>query len=90
MIARFLAAIGAWLRHSIQDLGFAVRSFFIIIAASGGLFRRHCSSFHRRPEWRPVEREPMGVTEEPRYRGSLPLGGSCDGLGTRSAAQDPA
>ena len=40
MIARFLAAIGAWLRHSVQDLGFAVRSFFIIIAASGGLFRR--------------------------------------------------
>ena len=40
MIVRFLAAIGAWLRRSIEDLGFAVRSFFIIIAASGGLFRR--------------------------------------------------
>jgi phospholipid/cholesterol/gamma-HCH transport system permease protein len=40
MIARFLAAIGAWLRHSVQDLGFAVRSFFIIIAASGSLWRR--------------------------------------------------
>ena len=40
MIARFLAAIGAWLRRSVQDLGFAVRSFFIIIASSGGLWRR--------------------------------------------------
>ena len=40
MIARFLAAIGAWLRNSVQDLGFAVRSFFIIIASSGGLWRR--------------------------------------------------
>ena len=40
MIARFLAAIGAWLRHSVQDLGFAVRSFFLIIASSGGLWRR--------------------------------------------------
>ncbi|AYM78869.1 putative phospholipid ABC transporter permease protein MlaE [Janthinobacterium sp. HH103] len=40
MIARFLASIGAWLRNSVQDLGFAVRSFFIIIASSGGLWRR--------------------------------------------------
>ena len=40
MIARFLAAIGAWLRNSVQDLGFAVRSFFLIIASSGGLWRR--------------------------------------------------
>src|SRR5450830_2037540 len=40
MIARFLGAIGAWLRRSVQDLGFAVRSFFIIIASSGGLWRR--------------------------------------------------
>ena len=40
MIGRFLAAIGAWLRRSVQDLGFAVRSFFIIIASSGGLWRR--------------------------------------------------
>ena len=40
MIARFLAAIGAWLRRSVQDLGFAVRSFFLIIASSGGLWRR--------------------------------------------------
>src|SRR5476651_966719 len=40
MIARFLGAVGAWLRRSVQDLGFAVRSFFIIIASSGGLWRR--------------------------------------------------
>ena len=40
MIARFLAAIGAWLRNSVQDLGFAVLSFFVIIGASGGLWRR--------------------------------------------------
>ena len=40
MIARFLAAIGAWLRNSVQDLGFAVRSFFIIIASSGGQIGR--------------------------------------------------
>jgi len=40
MIGRFLGAIGAWLRRSLQDLGFAVRSFFIMLAASGGLWRR--------------------------------------------------
>ena len=40
MIARFLAAIGAWLRNAVQDLGFAVRSFFLIVASSGGLWRR--------------------------------------------------
>ncbi|WP_215407106.1 lipid asymmetry maintenance ABC transporter permease subunit MlaE [Janthinobacterium sp. JC611] len=40
MIARFLAAIGAWLRNAVQDLGFAMRSFFIIIGSSGGLWRR--------------------------------------------------
>lgn len=40
MIVRFLGAIGAWLRRSVQDLGFAVRSFFIMLAASGGLWRR--------------------------------------------------
>src|SRR5471032_2752529 len=40
MIARFLGAIGAWLRRSVQDLGFSVRSFFVIIASSGGLWRR--------------------------------------------------
>src|SRR5450830_660186 len=40
MIARFLGAVGAWLRRSVQDLGFAVRSFFILIASSGGLWRR--------------------------------------------------
>src|SRR5471030_1052052 len=40
MIARFLGAVGAWLRRSVQDLGFAVRSFFILIASSGGRWRR--------------------------------------------------
>ena len=36
----FLAAVGAWVRESVEKLGFATRAFFTVLAASGGLLRR--------------------------------------------------
>ena len=39
-LAGFLAAIGAWVRESVEKLGFATRAFFTVLAASGGLLRR--------------------------------------------------
>jgi phospholipid/cholesterol/gamma-HCH transport system permease protein len=40
MIAVFLTAIGRAVREFISNLGFAARTFFSVIAASGGLWRR--------------------------------------------------
>jgi phospholipid/cholesterol/gamma-HCH transport system permease protein len=40
MIAVFLTAIGRAVREFISNLGFATRTFFSVIAASGGLWRR--------------------------------------------------
>lgn len=36
----WLAAIGAWVRSGLADLGLQARTFFAMIAASGGLLRR--------------------------------------------------
>ena len=36
----FLASIGAWLRTSVETLGFTMRAFFTVLGASGGLLRR--------------------------------------------------
>ena len=40
MIVSWIAAIGTWLRTSIENLGFGIRAFFTIIGASGSLLRR--------------------------------------------------
>ncbi|MDC8757987.1 lipid asymmetry maintenance ABC transporter permease subunit MlaE [Janthinobacterium fluminis] len=40
MIVNFLAAIGAWLRHTLVELGFTTRFFFTLLGASGGVLRR--------------------------------------------------
>jgi phospholipid/cholesterol/gamma-HCH transport system permease protein len=40
MMAAFLSAIGRGLREFVTSLGFATRTFFCVIAASGGLVRR--------------------------------------------------
>ena len=40
MIAAFLTTIGRGVREFITNLGFATRTFFGVIAASGGLWRR--------------------------------------------------
>lgn len=40
MIAAFLTALGRSVREFVTDLGFATRTFFGVIAASGGLLRR--------------------------------------------------
>jgi phospholipid/cholesterol/gamma-HCH transport system permease protein len=39
-VLAFLAAIGAWLRRSTANLGFATRAFFTILRASGAVLRR--------------------------------------------------
>jgi phospholipid/cholesterol/gamma-HCH transport system permease protein len=40
MMLDFLAVIGAWLRRTMQHIGFSVRAFFTILRVSGGLLRR--------------------------------------------------
>lgn len=40
MIAAFLTSIGRGVREFVTNLGFATRTFFSVIAASGGLLRR--------------------------------------------------
>lgn len=40
MLIRGLSAIGAWLRLSLERLGFAIRSFFTLLGASGSVLRR--------------------------------------------------
>ena len=40
MIGNFLAAIGAWLREMVENIGFTTRAFFTVLGASGGLWRR--------------------------------------------------
>ena len=40
MIANALAGIGRWVRESISNVGFAARSFFAVLGASGGVLRR--------------------------------------------------
>jgi phospholipid/cholesterol/gamma-HCH transport system permease protein len=40
MIVDFIAAIGRWVRETIANIGFATRTFFAILGASGGLWRR--------------------------------------------------
>lgn len=40
MIVNLLSALGHWIREFITDLGFATRTFFAVLGASGGLWRR--------------------------------------------------
>ena len=40
IVVDWIAAIGTWLRTSIENLGFGIRAFFTIIGASGSLLRR--------------------------------------------------
>jgi phospholipid/cholesterol/gamma-HCH transport system permease protein len=40
MIANALAGLGRWVRESISNVGFAARSFFAVLGASGGVLRR--------------------------------------------------
>ncbi|WP_038487433.1 lipid asymmetry maintenance ABC transporter permease subunit MlaE [Janthinobacterium agaricidamnosum] len=40
MIGRLLEASGAWVRTSVENLGFAISAFFTVLAASGSLLRR--------------------------------------------------
>ncbi len=40
MIVNLLSSLGRWVRESIVSLGFATRTFFAVIRASGGLWRR--------------------------------------------------
>ncbi|MFC7515737.1 lipid asymmetry maintenance ABC transporter permease subunit MlaE [Herbaspirillum sp. GCM10030257] len=40
MIVNALAGIGRWVRESISNVGFAARSFFAVLGASGGVLRR--------------------------------------------------
>lgn len=40
MIANALAGLGRWVRESISNVGFAARSFFVVLGASGGVLRR--------------------------------------------------
>lgn len=40
MIVNFLSALGRWIREFIISLGFATRTFFAVVRASGGLWRR--------------------------------------------------
>ena len=40
MIAGFLSSLGGAVREFIADLGFATRTFFAVLRASGGLWRR--------------------------------------------------
>jgi len=40
MIVNWIAALGRWVRQTISDIGFAANSFFALLRASGGLWRR--------------------------------------------------
>jgi phospholipid/cholesterol/gamma-HCH transport system permease protein len=40
MILDILAAIGFWLRSTVETIGFTTRAFFTVLGASGGLLRR--------------------------------------------------